>query len=440
MTFLYDVLQQGRRAVVQALNGASIEHDAPFSPDVPDDLREWLPDLFDRFPVVLPWARAEPVDPALHNVWIFDNTAFRTPQAGDHRPDLAKLANPQTTQPTSNGKPTRGGSGWEVEFVAAYFVKDSQNDLSQAVAKLVKALNIGREDIATKKLIASRLEPFASKILAHRTLRISIASMEEQTLGPSSLAGVSSELHELHIQPPDNKTVQSTPLDLPPPFGMSSTTVFAGETGWGLISDIDDTIKVTGSNDPVSVLHTTFAVAEPEPVTGMPELYAHISKTLRNPATFYLSASPYPLYPFLRDFERAHYPQGTIILRDASWQNLGGLVASLQEGVEKYKVDRLVKIHAWLPHRRFVCVGDSLQSDPEAYGEAARRFPGWIRAIFIRRVGTNAEKVKQERFEEAFRGLDRRLWHVFTDAGELSERIDELGRDDEALVGGEHFG
>jgi phosphatidate phosphatase APP1 len=27
------------------------------------------------------------------------------------------------------------------------------------------------------------------------------------------------------------------------------------------------------------------------------------------------------------------------------------------------------KIQSWLPQRRVICIGDSTQSDPEAYGE-----------------------------------------------------------------------
>jgi phosphatidate phosphatase APP1 len=102
----------------------------------------------------------------------------------------------------------------------------------------------------------------------------------------------------------------------------------------------------------------------------MPELYAYIQRVVTNTAPwFYLSASPYNLYSFLRDFREQHYPQGTLILRDASWRNLAGLLSSLTQGTQEYKVDRIEKIHSWLPRRKMICIGDSTQSDPEAYGE-----------------------------------------------------------------------
>ena len=124
-----------------------------------------------------------------------------------------------------------------------------------------------------------------------------------------------------------------------------------------MLSDIDDTIKVTQTPSPIGILRQTFVVETPEPIAGMPELYSHLVSTLRTPPFFYLSASPYNLYPFLKRFREDHYPQGTIILRDASWQNLGGLISSLSQDTQKYKVSRIHKIHAWFPHRRFICLG-----------------------------------------------------------------------------------
>lgn len=135
------------------------------------------------------------------------------------------------------------------------------------------------------------------------------------------------------------------------------------------ILDIDDSIKVTQTSDPIGILRSTF-VSTPTPIEGMPELYQFIQKLI-TPASpwFYLSASPYNLYSFLSDFRKKYYPQGTMILRDASWMTLPGLLSDLTLGTQAYKVDRMVKVHGWLPKRKMICVGDSTQSDPEAYAE-----------------------------------------------------------------------
>lgn len=88
-------------------------------------------------------------------------------------------------------------------------------------------------------------------------------------------------------------------------------------------------------------------------------------------------------------------------------------------------------MHSWLPKRKAILIGDSTQSDPEAYGDCARKFPEWVGAIFVRKVkdiaGMDEEsKNGDERFEKAFEGVDRAVWHVFEDPGEVRERIDRL--------------
>jgi phosphatidate phosphatase APP1 len=163
----------------------------------------------------------------------------------------------------------------------------------------------------------------------------------------------------------------------------------------------------------------------------MPELYKHISQKLNNPAFFYLSASPYNLYPFLHNFREQYYPNGTMILRDASWMNLAGFLANLTQGTEAYKVDRIEKVQTWFPKRKFILIGDSTQSDPEAYGEAYRRHPKWIGAIYIRKVTGVAEmdenkKNDPERFEKAFKKVPKDVWYVFEDPQELYAKIDAL--------------
>jgi phosphatidate phosphatase APP1 len=113
----------------------------------------------------------------------------------------------------------------------------------------------------------------------------------------------------------------------------------------------------------------------------MPELYKYILD-LNGSTTpfFYLSASPYNLYPFLHDFRTKFYPPGQLILRDASWQSVEGLFTSLTLGAGDYKVDRMDKIHKWLPECHMICIGDSTQQDPEAYGQC---FPTLVGVICL---------------------------------------------------------
>lgn len=337
------------------------------------------------------------VDPETDYVWLLDNTAYQN----------------------------RIGR-WKAEFVAAYFRKNSGRDLSEIVAWISEKIGLA-DDCRERETVAKRLRPLLDTILPAHAVTIDLQGLNAR-LGPSGRDGISSD--ELAIPGSgyqDNQVIISKAINAD---ATSLRTTFAKPKGWAVISDIDDTIKKTLTSSPVGILQTTFA-DEPEVIAGMPELYKHMVSALSNPTWFYLSASPYNLYPFLHDFRSAYYPAGTMILRDASWMNLAGFLANLTQGTEAYKVDRIEKMHNWFPKRKFVVIGDSTQSDPEAYGEAYRKFGKWIGAIYIRKVmgveGMNeAVKNAPERFEKAFKGVPREVWYVFEDPKELYAKVDAL--------------
>lgn len=111
--------------------------------------------------------------------------------------------------------------------------------------------------------------------------------------------------------------------------------------------------------------------------------------------------------------------------------DLGGFLASLTQGTEAYKLSRIEEIYTWLPKRKVLCVGDSTQSDPEAYGDICRKHKGWVKAVFIRKVTDVAEmkatdKNTDKRFEKAFRDVPREIWRTFEDPKELYEAVEQL--------------
>lgn len=111
--------------------------------------------------------------------------------------------------------------------------------------------------------------------------------------------------------------------------------------------------------------------------------------------------------------------------------DLGGFLASLTQGTEAYKRSRIEEIYTWLPKRKVLCVGDSTQSDPEAYGDICRKHKGWVKAVFIRKVTDVAEmkatdKNTDKRFEKAFRDVPREIWRTFEDPKELYEAVEQL--------------
>lgn len=338
------------------------------------------------------------VNPKEHIVWLFDNTAYQN----------------------ADGK-------WMVSVTSAYFIKGSGKDESKAVAKLADAIGLA-DEAEERKTIRERIQPLMDTVLPSHTVGISLGGSKTFKLGPGDRDGISNDLLPFDGTYKDGQTVTSKAVGIE---GTPLTTTFATAKGWAVISDIDDTIKKTMTSSPIGILRTTF-VDEPEPIPGMPELYKNIKSTLNNPPFWYLSASPYNLYPFLRGFREDHYPPGTMILREASWMNLAGFLTSLTQGTEAYKVSRMDMVHTYFPNRKFLCIGDSTQSDPEAYGDVYRKYPGWVGAIFIRKVEDvepvdESKKNSPERFEKAFKDVPKDVWTVFTDPKELWDKVAKLG-------------
>lgn len=314
-----------------------------------------------------------------------------------------------------------------------------------SIADLIGLDGKAGDDPEARKRIEERLKPFVMGIAPARTVEIKIpcpnpdGTPHKRLLGPSNQNGISSQtLPTGGADDANGKTVLCTSEGNLFPE-LKSSTRFAGPEGWAIISDVDDTVKVTMTPSPVGILQSTFADI-PKTTPGMPEFYKVLEESFQSPAWFYLSASPYNLYPFLQGFINEHYPSGTIILRDASWMYFGGLLRSFTEGVQEYKTSRIEKIQSWLPKRNFICIGDSTQSDPETYAEMYTKYPDWIKAIYIRKVtdAPNMEtKNKNQRFVDAFKEVPDHVWRVFVGPTELADHVKHLsGQAHAGMMGG----
>ncbi|KAK4121000.1 hypothetical protein N657DRAFT_648372 [Parathielavia appendiculata] len=333
-------------------------------------------------------------------VWLMDNVAFRD----------------------------RAGN-WVAEFVGCAFDHRPSPMVVDIVGDIAEKVGLSRDD-REEGAIERRIGPFVMEILPGRQLKVNFDRKTQLKLGPGGRNGISSDVKRVP-KAPGGSVVTSTANVPKGVVGMlEMQTFYAEPEGWAVISDIDDTIKITQTSDPVGILKSTF-VSEPTPVPGMSELYAQIRELVTPSAPFfYLSASPYNLYPFLRRFRDQHYPFGQLILRDSSWQTISGLLSNLTLGTEAYKTDRISKVHSWLPKRRLILIGDSTQSDPEAYGNACRAFQGWIKLVLIRKVTDIAaigiqEKNEPQRFEKAFDQVPREIWHVFEDPRECWHLVEQ---------------
>lgn len=157
---------------------------------------------------------------------------------------------------------------------------------------------------------------------------------------------------------------------------------------FGVISDIDDTVLVTGATSMLQMAKLTFLgnAYTRLPFAGVAAFYRALQSgpvtTLFNPV-YYVSSSPWNLYDLLIDFFRIQgIPKGPILLRDLGLNR--ELLAS--SGHHTHKLAMIRKVLDVNPQLPFVLVGDSGQQDPEIYAQVVRENPGRIRAVYIRDV------------------------------------------------------
>src|SRR5579859_3652308 len=213
---------------------------------------------------------------------------------------------------------------WAAEFVISVFDRSDETKAHRYEEALMRILRGNKGE-----LIWDRIQyfPAVPRENVNVTLR-QIGGVRDFQVGPTRSNGIMdpqvmlpAELNHLGQGAIVNFEVQT-----PPGYKERHvvTTIFAEEGGFGVISgnvlvfirltkDIDDTIKISQVRNRIALLRNTFLAPEGQPVAGMPDLYRTLNLRLWSPTWFYLSASPWQLYPFLREFTNTYYPFGQII-------------------------------------------------------------------------------------------------------------------------------
>jgi hypothetical protein len=191
-------------------------------------------------------------------------------------------------------------------------------------------------------------------------------------------------------------------------------------TGLSVVSDIDDTIKITEVRDRRAMLANTFA----RPFRAVPDMAGMYRRLAAADATLhYVTGGPWQLYEPLTDFCRAeNFPRGTFHMKLFRLTDSSAL--KLLGSQEEYKTPILKDLLAAMPERRFVLVGDSGEQDPEIYGRIARSNGPQVAAIFIRNV--TGEKSDNQRFRKAFDGVPTDRWRLFDKPAELEPLVSRL--------------
>ena len=208
-----------------------------------------------------------------------------------------------------------------------------------------------------------------------------------------------------------------------------------------VISDIDDTILLTGLTEGVKMVARTVLrdAEERTAIAGMSPLYRGLAhgatgrggKSKPAPTFFYVSTGSWSFYPLLRKFlELNQFPQGPMFLTD--W---GPTERYLRRSGAEHKRAAIRRLLESYPQMRFVLIGDSGQRDPATYAEMAGEFPGRVALILIRQVGADDDERNEavSKTAEKLRTEGIPL-HVVTDPAQAAQLAHEAGLCDAATI------
>src|SRR5882724_8094128 len=259
-----------------------------------------------------------------------------------------------------------GSNCWELNIHGCVYEPDRRT-----VALLIIRAALGLEHVsltpAEDKLFAERARLFMVDHKAGRKIVVRIGDTEF-TLPKSGANGHFSTL--LQLSDAQAEKLRNLGAALQVVLPAKDSRKFGGElsffdtNGLIVVSDIDDTIKITQVRDRSATLRNTFL--EPfQPVPGIADVYRRWAE--KSGAQFcYVSASPWQLYSPLADFIRSNgFPAGVFYLKSFRWKDESFF--NLFEGPEKYKPEVIEPLMKQFQNHRFVFVGDSGERDPEIY-------------------------------------------------------------------------
>lgn len=208
-----------------------------------------------------------------------------------------------------------------------------------------------------------------------------------------------------------------------------------------VISDIDDTILLTGLTEGLAMVTRTLLrkADQRTAIPGMSTFYRGLCRGVPNhagnrkpePTFFYVSTGSWSFYPLLQEFVRLRdFPRGPMFLTD--W---GPTERYLRRSGAEHKRTAIRRLFEAYPNMQFLLIGDSGQRDARTYEEMAREFPGRVKLIVIRQVGAddderNGELRKRARSLRA-EGIPL---HLVTDAARAAELAHTLSLCDQQTL------
>ena len=160
----------------------------------------------------------------------------------------------------------------------------------------------------------------------------------------------------------------------------NATAYLVPDEGLTIISDIDDILRITKIWDPKEIIANTFARPY-VPWMNMPDIYRNWSQNLnlggQQTHFHYLTTLPEQVTKNYEEYIFATYPGGSFDTRPLNFSDVSATLS-----IRKFLLD---KIFQTFPHRKFILVADTSNSDVmKAYPQMVSEYPGQVQCIFLR--------------------------------------------------------
>ncbi|SCW02053.1 LAFE_0E13124g1_1 [Lachancea fermentati] len=338
----------------------------------------------------------------------YDGTTARSTTMGSHLwpPDMKTMVYPSYTRLLDDGQ-------FETHIRGLVYTPETMNRKSKLILslcrQLVRPTSPGEKNIAEEQLESQSLNDSDSTIdTASTSSSIGLDTSDEDTLRTriagflqKHITGVTLGI-EMSNGPTQDITYVTTDnwgnynikvitgfqpkdirvaIDSPGGMALSCPVTFVKNSGFAVVSDVDDTIKHTGvTGDKRSMFCNVFVNSFSTWIIPGMSLWYNTLRDTENVDFFYVSNSPYQVFPILQGYIMNHFPLGPMFLKQYS----GNMLSSLMTSSAKRKLGSITNILRDFPHKRFILVGDSGERDLEAYTATAKEFPNQVAGIYIR--------------------------------------------------------
>jgi len=301
--------------------------------------------------------------------------------------------------------------GWNIRIQGLAYKSPILNDsqIDSATSKFLPGLN-GTFNDTERTLLRNRTSELINIPQSNVNLSVSVrlngSDLGTIPLPPTDLGGEFDSFEQVSFNQNLTQTamVELFTQNVEGPGNGSAFLV--PTTGYSVVSDIDDVLRVTKIYKPLTGLRNSFA----EPYVNfmnMPELLYHWQQTLPGAAFHYDTTTPVQLTRTYIDYLFSNYPPGSLDMRPLNLSDPSVIFSARQ--------DSLTRLFQSFPSRKFILIGDTSSSTLlKAYPQIAKQYPAQIACIFIRNTTATDGEDKLPFDTSPFQGLNKSTYFFYT--------------------------